>query len=144
MPNPRNLSFAVPAFDSFKNYDYEPATISISGTVAVDSTGSYTATVNLRRSNAIVSAQFSTIVNSTSHATGRVYAFLPNMRIDHADGSTATSPGTAAYNIFFENEFLGDTVVVKASLPNPYGEILTVVTETLSFDLYSFIAPFAT
>ena len=143
MPDPTKLSFAIPAFNAIKNYDRGTLTVSISGTIASGAMGTYAASTTLRRDNSTISAGFTTSVTSNSHTASRQYYFVPDTRIDHGDGSTPTFPGTAVYSIVFETSFSGDNLTIRATIGNETAETLTVVSETLEFEFYSYIAPFA-
>lgn len=142
MPNPAKLSFALPSFDAFKNYDRKTITITISGTVGANNTITYSGSTTLSRDNSITSVGFTTSANSNLHGTSQTYLFLPETVVEHSDGSTATFPGSAAYSIIFINEFSGNDVTITARIGNPYMEVLTPIPEVLSFTLYTFIAPF--
>lgn len=142
MPDPAKLSFAVPAFNSYKEYSWASSTITINGTVPSGQIATFSQTLILPRANSVASIEFSTSVNSDLYVTGMTYTLLPDTNITHSNGSTPTFPGTAPYIIFFQNNFVGDSVTVAATVTNLNAETLTVVTEILTFGLYTFIAPF--
>lgn len=142
MADPAKLSYSS-SYDAFKQYDEATASISISGTVGAGVLASYSDTATLSRESSIVQLYYTTTVNSDLHATGRHYLYLPEVQIVHSNGSTPTFPGTAFYNILFESLFTLNTITLKATIFNPDIETLTVVSETLDFELFSFVAPFA-
>lgn len=143
MLDPSKLSFAVPAFNNYKQYDRATAVVTISGTVPSATVATYTATVDLNRENATTSIQFATSVNSTYHSIGNEYLLNPDTFINHTDGSTPTAPGTAVYDIFFQNVFTTNQVTVTAAITNLDADTLTVVAEALTVTLYTFVTPFA-
>lgn len=143
MPDPAKLSFAVPAFNSYKEYDRASAVLSVTGTVTAGQFATFSSAVSLKRTSAITLTQFTTSVTSNFHTTGMTYNLLPDLTISHSNGSTATFPGTAPYDIQFQNAFLGDTVTVTVVVSNPNAETLTVVNETITVTLYTVVAPFA-
>jgi hypothetical protein len=141
MPDPSKLAFST-AFDAFKNNDYKTGTIAISGTVGVGAVTSYSGSVTLDRSDSVTQIYFTTSVNSDLHSTGRNYLYTSDNTIQHSNGSTATFPGSASYALLFTTEYSGSTLTLKANTRNEFFETLTVVTETISFEVYTFVAPF--
>lgn len=142
MPDPAKLSFST-SFNQFKNFDRKEVSIAISGTIASGVAGTYSQLIALDRQNAFTSVQFTTSVNSTFYRNDETYLLMPDTYISHDDGSTATFPGSAPYNIRFENSFNGNLVDIKLTVFNENAETLTVVSETVSVRLYTQIAPFA-
>lgn len=59
-------------------------------------------------------------------------------------GSTATFPGSASYTVFpyvYNNG--SELIVCGIYINNPYGEVLTLVTENYTFTLKGMVPPFA-
>lgn len=141
MLNTAALSFAS-AFSHFKNFDRAELSIPVTGIITAGQFTSFSDSATLERTNAIKTMQFSTNVASVYHNTTDTYLATPFTTIQHSDGSTATFPGTAPYLIAFESNYSGNTITVKANVFNPNAEDLTLVGETLTLKLYSFITPF--
>jgi hypothetical protein len=141
MPDPSKLAFST-SFDAFKNNDYKTGSLVVSGTVGAGVLATYTGTVTLSRSESVAQIYYSTSVASDNHSTSRNYIYTPDTTILHSDGSTAASPGAAPYTVLFTTEYSGTTLSVKAYVLNPYGGTLTLISETISFEVYTFIAPF--
>lgn len=141
MPDPSKLAFST-AFDAFKNNDYKTGSLTVSGTVAASTFASYSGTVTLDRADSVTQIYFSTSVNSDLHSTNRNYLYTSDTTIQHNDGSTATFPGAASYVLLFTTEYSGATLTIKANMLNEFLETLTVVTETINFEVYTFVAPF--
>lgn len=139
--NIQALSFSN-IFDSFKNNDYTTGSLTITGTIGAGLLASYSGTATLNRDDSVAQIYYSTSVNSDYNSTGNLYLFNSDTIIQHSNGSTPTLPGTATYSILFSVGFSGDTMTFTANILNPYANTLTVVTETVSFQAYTFIAPF--
>lgn len=144
MPDPSKLAFAVPAFNSYKEYSRAVATLTVSGNVAAGQNASFSSTVTFAKGESIAFIEFTTSVVSDFHTTGRVYSLIPDSTIFHSNGSTPTFPGTAPYTINFQVTFVDNQATVSAVVNNANAETLTVVTETLTVPLYAVIAPFRT
>lgn len=141
MADPSKLAFST-AFDAFKNNDYQTGSLTLSGTVANNTLASYTGTVSLDRADSVTQIYFTTSVNSDFHSTGRSYLYTADTTIQHSDGSTPSFPGAEPYTILFATEYSGSTLTLRAYVLNVTGETLTVVTETVNFEVYTFVAPF--
>lgn len=139
--NPAALSFSN-IYDSFKNNDFETGSLTISGTVAAGGIASYSGVVPLSRSDSVTQIYFSTSVNSDNNSSGNLYLYSPETTIDHSNGSTPGFPGTAAYSILFSLTYSDTALTFTANINNQAAGTLTVVTEVISFQVYTFIAPF--
>ncbi len=136
--NPNFLA-AASAFDSFKNYGSFTGSVAVSGTVGfgvgTDFT-SFSTSFDLQRTDIITQVYMSTTADS-----GKTFALVGNyvpLRI----GSTVTFPNDAPYNLFFTFLYSGTNITCQASVTNPYGETLTLVSETITFTVKTFIGPF--
>jgi len=135
------LAFLTPQTNNFKEYARSPATISITGTVTSGNTATFSADTTLSVDDSITMVDFSTSVNSIFHRTGRFYRLAEGSQIAHSNGSTPTLPGTANYIVFFACELSTALLTLKVLVFNPNADTLTLVDETLAFDVYSVIAP---
>ena len=142
MVNPAALSFGSP-FSCFKNFDRSVLTIPVSGAIAAGQFASFSSTALLNRTSAIKTMQFKSSKNSVFHNNTNTYLYTPYTLITHNDGATATFPTTAPYDISFENDYSSTGITVKANVFNPNGETLTLVSETFTIKLYTFVAPWA-
>lgn len=143
MLDPAKLSFAVPAFNSYKEYDRISVTLNITGNVPPGQTAAFSSPVNFKRENSVAFIEFTTTANSDFHNNTDTYTLLPDSTIFHSNGSTPSFPGTAPYIVGFRNAFTNNSVTVTAAVVNiTSSETLTVVNETLAVTLYSVIAPF--
>lgn len=142
MVNPVALSFGSP-FSCFKNFDRSVLTITVSGAVPAGEFAHFSSTALLDRTSAVKTMQFKSSVNSVFHNNSDTYLYTPYTLITHNNGATATFPTTAAYSITFENDYSPSGVTVKAVVFNTNAETLTVVSETFTLKLYTFVAPWA-
>lgn len=140
--NPEALSFST-SYNAFKNNDYQPTSIVVSGTVTASGLGSFTQTISLAREDSVAQIYISTNRASASNlfVTGEWYA-LP-LKMDYTNGSTPTLPGTASYSALFYPQFTGNQLVMNVQVPNPYPETLSNISATYDFKIFTFVAPFA-
>lgn len=140
--NPAALAFASPAFNGFKNNDYQATSISVSGTITGSGSGSFTSSVSLQRDESVARIFLTTNRTSTSsgYSSGNTYE-LPG-RIDYSDGTTTGFPGNAAYSVFFQLNFVVNQLTITAFIPNPYSTTLSGIGATYNFQIFTFVAPF--
>lgn len=136
------LSFSN-IYNSFKNNDYATGTLTVSGTIAAGAFATYSGSVTLNRNESVSQIYYSTSVNSRITSTGLTYLLTSDSQIIHDNGSTPTFPGTASYGFVFTVSYTNTGITLTANAFNPYIETLTLVTETISFQAYTFITPFA-
>lgn len=142
MADPAKLAFAVPAFDAFKNNDYKTGSLAVSGTIGASSSASYSGSATLSRSDSVTQIYFSTSVASDYHATSKNYLFTSDTLIHHSNGSATGFPGSATYDIQFSVGYSSNTLTLTANILNQFPSTLTVVSETISFEVYTSVAPF--
>ena len=135
------LSFSN-VYDAFKNNDYQTGSLTISGTIPAGNIASYSGTVTLDRADSVAQVYFTSTVNSLFTSTNQIYLYSAETTIEHDNGSTPTFPGFAPYTILFSLGYSSTTLTFTANILNPYSETLTPVTETISFEVYTFVAPF--
>lgn len=141
MADPAKLAFST-SFDAFKNNDYKTGFLTVTGTIAAGATATYSGSVTLDRTDSVTQIYYETSVNSDYHSVARNYLLTSDARIDHSNGSTPTLPGTAAYSLLFTTAYSANTLTLSVTTRNPNANTLTVVTEIVSFEVYTFVAPF--
>lgn len=141
MADPAKIAFGSP-FDSFKNNDYKTASVTASGSVAPTSLTRFTTTVPLDRDESVTDIYFTTTANSIYHNTGRTYVLLPDTSIYHNDGDAPPGFSPATYNIDFENIYGSSELTLSLSIASPFPDPLVLVSETINFEVYTFIGPF--
>lgn len=135
--NPNNL-VAASAFDSFKNYGSFTGNVVVSGTVSAtfgSNFQTYSTSFDLQRQDIVTQVYMQTTADSgkTFSLVGG-YAPLRN--------GTVPALGTVPYNIAFTFTYSGTIITCQAAISNPYGNTLTVSTETITFIVKTFITPF--
>lgn len=140
MADPAKLALAS-TFDAFKNNDYKTASITVSGSISAGLTR-FTTEIELDRDESVTEIYFTTSVSSLYHSPSRLYILLPDSSIYHNDGAAPPGFPTASYNLDFENIYEQNTLTLSLSVASPFPDPLTLVTETIEFEVYSFIGPF--
>lgn len=134
-----NFLSAASAFDSFKNYGSFSDDVTVSGTVGfgigTDFT-TFSTSFDLERTDVITQVYMQTTVDP-----GKTFSLVGNY-VPLRTGSTTSLPSDAPYNLQFTFTYVGSVITCQASIVNPYGETLTLVTETITFIVKTFIGPF--
>lgn len=134
-----NMLAAASAFDSFKNYGSFSGDVVVSGTVSgtpPTNFATYSASFDLTRTDILTQIYMSTTL-SPGNFFNLVGGYSPVR-----EGSIP-GPVLLPYNVAFTFTFIDNIINVQAAIQNPYGDTLTVATETITFTVKTFIGAFA-
>lgn len=140
--NPQALSFSSPAYNGFKNNDYESGTIALSGIVAGSGTLSVATVIPLQREDSVTQLYFMTnrVAQANLYGGNETY-YLPPI-INYSTGTTTGFPGNAPYSVQFFTNFQPNQVTITANILNPYSTTLSNIDAVYSLQVFTFIAPF--
>lgn len=124
-------------FDSIKNYAPYTYTGSVIVTGAISGTppnnfATFSTSIILDRTSTIIQVQATTTADA-----GKTYILYPGTAFPRADGANN-------YGVEFSYVYGPSTLTVQALVSNPYGVTLNLTTETITFYIKTFIAPFET
>lgn len=140
--NPVALSFSSPAYNGFKNNDYESGSITLSGSIAGSGTLSVASIIALSRDNSVAQPYFTTnrVAQANLYIVGETY-YLPPI-ITYSTGTTTGFPGDAPYSVQFFTNFQPTQVTITANILNPYSTTLSNIDAVYNLQVFTFIAPF--
>lgn len=140
--NPAALSFTAPNYNGFKNNDYKPSSITLSGTVPGSGTLVVSAIISLARDNSVTQLYFTTnrVAQANLYLTGETYELPPI--INYSTGTTTGFPGNAPYSVQFFTNFQPTQVTITANILNPYSTTLSTIDAVYNLQAFTFIAPF--